>query len=148
MSAVLFDVNIWIALAFDSHPHHAVAKDEFEGVDSTNPAVFCSMTQFAFLRLITNPSIQKCYGTRLITNNDAWQTWERLMELPQVGWLDETGDLNELWSRYARLNSASPKVWMDAWLAAFAASHKITLVTLDHDFSNYENVSVRYPSKK
>ena len=51
---------------------------------------------------------------------------------------DLAADFQALWLRLARLPSASPKVWMDAYLAAFAIRHDIELVTLDLDFRNFE----------
>ena len=37
----------------------------------------------------------------------------------------------------AGLGTASPKVWMDAYLAAFAIAGRLRLVTLDRDFKSY-----------
>ena len=42
-----------------------------------------------------------------------------------------------LWRSLAGLNSVSPKVWMDAYLAAFAIAAGLRLATLDKDFNNY-----------
>ena len=41
----------------------------------------------------------------------------------------------ELWLELAGRETASPKVWMDAYLAAFAICCDLTLVTLDRDFA-------------
>ena len=41
------------------------------------------------------------------------------------------------WLEVAGLDSASPKVWMDAYLAAFAIAAGWRLVTLDKDFNNF-----------
>jgi predicted nucleic acid-binding protein len=43
-----------------------------------------------------------------------------------------------LWHRLAKRDTASPKVWMDAYLAAFAISSGLCFVTLDDDFKTYE----------
>ena len=137
-SACLFDANIWVALAFSTHPHFAEAKKEFESADSLRPVAFCRSTQQAFLRLITTPRLQEFYRSGLITNEEAWEKWEALLALPQVIWLDEPVGIDAIWRKYARLKTASPKVWMNAWLAAFAEGHGIRLVTLDRDFQTYE----------
>src|SRR5437868_7090155 len=119
-SACLFDASVWVALAFASHPHHAKARREFETADSANPAAFCRATQQAFLRIITTPAVQRIYGSGVITNDEAWEKWELLMALPQVIWLNEPPALEIHWSKQARGNSASRKIWMDAYLAAIA----------------------------
>jgi hypothetical protein len=51
----LADVNLWLALAFESHVHHASAAAWFRGLASTDSCAFCRMTQQGFLRLSTNP---------------------------------------------------------------------------------------------
>ena len=43
-----------------------------------------------------------------------------------------------LWHRLASRDTASPKVWMDAYLAAFAISGALVVLTLDVDFRIYE----------
>jgi toxin-antitoxin system PIN domain toxin len=138
-SACLFDASVWVALAFSSHPHHAEARREFDTADFAGPAVFCRATQQAFLRILTTPAIQKIYGCGVITNDDAWEKWELLIALPQVVWLDEPHGLETLWQKLARLTSASPKVWMDAYLAAFAITAGLRMATLDGDFKKFKS---------
>ena len=46
------------------------------------------------------------------------------------------------WSALAGLSSASPKVWTDAYLAAFAIGHDLELVTIDSDFKNFEKAGL------
>ena len=143
-SACLFDASVWVALAFSSHPHHAEARQEFDAADSAQPAAFCRATQHTFLRLVTTPAVQKIYGSGLITNDEAWEKWEVLNALPQIVWLEEPKGLEAYWQKHARRTSASPKVWMDAYLAAFARGHGIALATLDQDFTKFSGLSVKY----
>ena len=42
------------------------------------------------------------------------------------------------WRRLASCETASPKVWMDAYLAAFAIAGGLRLVSLDRDFRSFE----------
>jgi toxin-antitoxin system PIN domain toxin len=137
-SACLFDTNVWVAIAFSSHPHHGVARKQFELATSNRPAGFCRATQHAFLRLLTTPAIQKLFASGVITNDEAWKLWAQLMDLPQVVWLEEPHGIELHWQKLACLSSASPKVWMDAYLAAFAITGGLLLMTLDTDFKKYE----------
>lgn len=137
-SACLFDTCVWVALAFGSHPHHAEARREFAAADSARPAAFCRATQQGFLRLVTTPSAQKIYGSGPIANDQAWVKWEALIALPQLVWLEEPAGLESLWRKLACRATASPKVWMDAYLAAFAIAGGFRLATLDRDFKNFE----------
>ena len=130
----LYDTGVWVALAFSSHPFHLKAYSVFEQADSRNPAAFCRATQTSFLRLLTTPTICSTYGVSPITNREAWAKSEELLALPQVVWLSEPDEIESEWSHCAALGSPSPKVWMDAYLAAFAITGGFNLVSLDKDF--------------
>jgi predicted nucleic acid-binding protein len=45
--------------------------------------------------------------------------------------------------RRPQLPFASPKVWTDAYLAAFAIRHDLELVTIDRDFKNFEKAGLK-----
>ena len=141
-SARLFDSSVWIALAFGSHPHHSEALRAFQAADSDSPVAFCRATQQTFLRLVTTATVQKIFGSGVITNDEALYQWEHIAKLPQVIWLDEPKGMAILWQKYARINSSSPKVWMDAYLAGFARGHGIGFVTLDKDFRNFDGLNL------
>jgi predicted nucleic acid-binding protein len=49
----LLDVNVWLALTFRRHVHHARAAPWFRA--ATAVCCFCRFTQAGFLRLATNP---------------------------------------------------------------------------------------------
>jgi uncharacterized protein len=138
VSTSLFDVNVWVAMAFGSHPHFKLAEQAFEERNSRNPVVFCRATQQAFLRLLSSPLLQKAYGVVQTSNAVVWAKWQELSRLPQVRWMEEPPELAALWAQSACRDTASPKVWMDAYLAAFAIAGGLRLVTLDHDFKSYE----------
>ncbi len=138
MPASLFDTSVWVALAFGNHPHHQPAKTAFEAADNLAPAVFCRATQQSFLRQLSSATLQSAYRSKPISNAAAWGKWEELIDLPQVVFADEPDDLTDLWRQFAARDTASPKVWMDAYLAAFAISGRLDFVTLDQDFKTYE----------
>jgi len=137
-SAMLLDSNVWLALTFSAHPHHSLANELFAEATTENPACFCRATQQSFLRLTTTPAILHAYGAEGFTNQDAAKLIQTLTALPAVRTLEEPSGLESPWLQLARLPSASPKVWMDAYLAAFAIRHNAQLVTLDSDFLNFE----------
>lgn len=138
MPGSLFDTSIWIALAFGNHPHHRQAKAAFEVADNLTPAVFCRATQQSFLRQLSSPTLQAAYRSKPISNAATWAKWEELIDLPQVIFATEPDGLPDLWRQFAARDTASPKVWMDAYLAAFAITGRLEFVTLDRDFQAYE----------
>ncbi|MGA0846638.1 MAG: TA system VapC family ribonuclease toxin [Luteolibacter sp.] len=136
---MLLDSNVWLALTFSAHPHHALAMSIFAEASAGSPACFCRATQQSFLRLATTSALLKTYGAEGFTNQDAAELITTLHRLPSVHTLDEPAGLQSRWLALAGLPSASPKVWMDAYLAAFAILHEQEFVTLDRDFKNFEN---------
>lgn len=102
-----------------------------------DPAVFCRATQQSFLRLASTPALLKAYGAESLSNRDALLAFNTLMALTQVREREEPSGVCALWHRMASRDTASPKVWMDAYLAAFAITAGLRMVTLDRDFRNF-----------
>jgi uncharacterized protein len=133
----LFDTNVWLAAVFAHHPSNALAQQALQRATPTEPANLCRATQQSFLRLASTPSLSKGYGVSNMTNRDAWVTLDMLQALPQVRVIDEPTGVHARWRAFSNLDTASPKVWMDAYLAAFAISGGLRMVTFDGDFRNY-----------
>ncbi|HVA51267.1 MAG TPA: TA system VapC family ribonuclease toxin [Pirellulales bacterium] len=130
------DVNLWLALTFDSHVHHPDAKNWFDGL-SDDICVFCRMTQQGFLRLSTNP---RAFGQHALTLRQAWHEYDAFQSDPRVSYADEPANLETHWRNWTRQQSFSPHVWNDAYLAAFALSASLQMVTFDQAFAQYHGV--------
>ena len=140
MPGYLFDTSAWLAAVFERHPFHGLARQALQQATRAEPAVFCRATQQSFLRLASTVVLAKTYGVAPLTNQDALMALDSLQALPQVAWRDESPGVFGQWRSLAAspaLASAPPKVWMDAYLAAFAMASGLRLVTLDRDFKNY-----------
>jgi hypothetical protein len=134
----LVDSSVWLAAVFPQHPHHVRAQEELSIATPLAPAAFCRATQQHFLRLITTPQILRAYAVEAMTNRSAWKTFELLRAHSSIVVHDEPPGTVALWHRLAAGDTASPKVWMAAYLAAFAISGGLSVVTLDRDFKRYE----------
>jgi len=55
---------------------------------------------------------------------------------------EEPVGLVPIWHRLAALPSASPKVWMDAYLAAFATAGDLDMITFDQGFSQFPGANI------
>lgn len=137
MPGSLFDTNVWLAAVFASHPFHKLAQQALQRATPANPAIFCRSTEQSFLRLASTPALLKVYGAQGMTNRDAWVALDALQALPQVCTRGEAPGLMSIWRKLASADAASPKLWMDAYLAAFAISGGLRIVTLDRDFKNF-----------
>ena len=129
MASFCPDVNVWIALAYEGHSHHRAAAVWFAGLDE-DVAYFCRFTQLGFLRLLTHPSVMR---REVRTQAEAWQVYDRFQTDERVSFLEEV-DPGQVESGLRRLSSSgrsSTKQWPDAYLAAFAQSAGLALVTFD-----------------
>jgi toxin-antitoxin system PIN domain toxin len=134
---ILFDTNVWLAAIFTTHPFHPQAQQALQQATLSEPAVFCRSMQQSFLRLASTPTLLKAYGAEGLTNRDALVALDALQALPQVTVRDEPPGTFTLWRTLADRDTASPKVWMDAYLAAFAIADGLPMLTLDKDFKNF-----------
>lgn len=142
MSAALFDSNVWVALPFDKHPFHETARAAFRECKAKSPAVFCRATEQSFLRLASTPALHAAYECIGLNNQDVSGFLEGFHELPHVIFAAEPATTRNLWLTFADRPTASPKVWMDAYLAAFAISGNLRFVTIDSDFSQYRSAGL------
>ena len=133
----LVDTNVWLAHTFSKHPHHQAAISAILDATNHEPAVICRATEQSLLRLITTPAVLKLYSVAL-TNDEALGILDGLLAEPSVAFRDEPDGIATRWHQLARRRTSSPKVWMDAYLAAFAILAGLTLITLDADFKQYE----------
>jgi toxin-antitoxin system PIN domain toxin len=144
----LCDSNIWLALALSAHTHHEVARDWFDSITDTRAVVFCRATQQSFLRLLTNAAVLRPYGNRPLTNRQAWGAYQALLADDRVAFRsEEPAALEAHWKRLAVRGTASPKIWMDAYLAAFAVAAGYRLVTTDVAFKQFGGLHLELLSK-
>ncbi len=137
MPGSLFDVSVWVAAVFPTHPFHPQARQALEAATPVDPAAFCRSTEQSFLRLVSTPVISRAYGADGLTNRDALVALDALLALPQVSEREEPRGMGSLWHRLAARDTPSPKLWMDAYLATFAMAGGLRMVTLDHDFNAF-----------
>ena len=130
----LGDVNFWLALTFESHVHHVSARQWFEQLTPPNGCAFCRLTQQGYLRLATNP---KAFGNEAVTLAEAWTLYDRLLADPRVSFAEEPLGIEASWRRYTSRRRFSPKVWSDAYLAAFVQHAGSELVTFDQGFGQF-----------
>lgn len=138
MSASLIDTSVWVASVFPHHPAYRLAQNELGKATKKQQAYFCRATQQSFLRLITTPQLLRHYDAEGFTNRAALRELQLLSTRPEVAEMDEPPGTEVLWHGIASVDTASPKVWMDAYLAAFAITGNLRFVTLDKDFKNFE----------
>ena len=139
MPGYFLDTSVWVGWYFPTHPHHALSAALLEARSASAPAWLCRATEQSWLRLATTAAVCRAYSSPLLTNAQASAALATWRARPHVRCLDtEPKGTREMWLELAAINSASPKVWMDAYLAAFAIRADLRLATLDADFQRFK----------
>ena len=137
----LADSNVWLALALSDHVFHRAASDWLDEQPSSS-VFFCRSTQQSFVRLITTRAVVAVFGVPPMSNKSAWSTYAAFRADSRVGWIEEPDGLEVQWKKWAVRATASPKLWMDAYLAAFAISSGSRFVTTDSGFKQFKGLDV------
>jgi toxin-antitoxin system PIN domain toxin len=132
MKRYLADVNVWFALAVEEHQHHRPARQWWE--ETSGLFGFVRATQVGLLRLLTSAGPMR---GQPLTNEQAWAVWDGLLADDRVRMFPEVPALEERFRALSAGPQPSPKVWVDAYLAAHAAASEATLVTFDQAFTAY-----------
>lgn len=127
-SWILPDINVWLALYFDGHGHHASANRWYRSLDPTPPLAFCRQTQLGFFRLLSSSAVIESGGH---TQGQCWRVFEEWVENDQARFLDEPPGISKLLRNRTSDEVVAPKMWMDAYLSAFAEAASLMLVTFD-----------------
>jgi toxin-antitoxin system PIN domain toxin len=128
MSTLNFpDSNVWLALVWERHIHSEKAREWFEH-EAEAQFFFCRFTQLTLLRLLTTEAV---LGKDTLTMSAAWDIWDKAWADPRISLLGEPEGLETEFRSRSQFSSASPKVWADAYLMAFATAAGLKLVTFD-----------------
>ena len=70
-------------------------------------------------------------GNDVKTIPEAWDLWDKVCADDRIAFLSEPETIEPEFRRLSALKTASPKVWADAYLLAFASIAGLKLVTFD-----------------
>ncbi|MHB8519217.1 MAG: TA system VapC family ribonuclease toxin [Limisphaerales bacterium] len=132
--ASLCDVNFLLPLCNEQHEHHPIAKTRLAATPAAGQFVVCRTSQLGMLRLLSNPAAMK---ENVCTTDDAWLVYDKLMADDRFIYRDEPAGLQAKLREFTRGFPVSPKLWQDAYLAAFAVSAGLGLVTFDQGFDKF-----------
>ena len=133
------DINVWLALAVQEHPHHAIAARYWsEAQAGTMPGIwFCRVTMLGLVRLLCQP---KVVGEGALHLPAAWDLYQRFRAVPGVGLLADPQDCDEQLATHLGQEGAPlpARYWTDAYLAAMSQSAGLRLVSFDADFQRFK----------
>ena len=76
---------------------------------------------------------------------EAWILYDALRADERVIYLPEPHGLESSWRKFIEGETYSPKVWSDAYLAAFAQMSGIAVVSFDEDFRKFDGLKWTSP---
>ena len=132
----LIDVNVWLALLSERHQHHGAAPDWFERAGERE-AVLCRVTQMGFLRLLTRRAVMQ---DDVVEPAEAIRVATRLRADDRVVFASEPQGLEKLWFEKMHAPHTGSGSWTDAYLAAFAESYGLTLISMDGGFGRWASL--------
>jgi toxin-antitoxin system PIN domain toxin len=126
---LLPDINVWLALTYDRHVHHQIARRWFDHLAPTARLFFCRLTQLGLLRLLCSAAVM---GPDLPKGQqEARKAYDSWLQDERIEFLEEPPELEPEFRALNRSPQASPKEWADSYLLAFAAAANLRLVTFD-----------------
>lgn len=131
----LLDVNVWLAFCAEGHPHHAAALRAWGELHRPS---FCRITHLGLMRLLCNRQVM---GSQVFEPETAWEECEKLLAKGVVGFVDEPACLKANLGALTLGARAARDFWTDAYLAAFAQSAGMRLVTFDAGFTRFRGLA-------
>lgn len=133
----LADVSWLLPLCHGGHEHHASALGWFLARPPGDEVILCRVSQLGLLRLFSNPSVM---GPDVCSTHEAWRQLDQLLSDPRILFAAEPEGLEVELRRVTKGFPFSPKLWQDAYLAAFAMAGDMALVTFDRGFKKFRNL--------
>ena len=134
--ADLLDVNLWLAFSVEGHPHHKAAMEAWDGL---NRPTFCRVTHLGWMRLLCNPQVM---GKEVLEPQAAWEEYEKVLAGGVVHFLEEPPRLEPYLKALTVGATARRDFWTGAYLAAFAQSAGMRMVTFDAGFSRFKDLDL------
>ena len=136
----LCDVNVLLAVCYRRHLHHAVALRWLDTITEDGDVIICRFSQMAFLRLLNNPA--SMMGQPL-NASQVWHEYDTLMSDGRFTFRQEPEHIETILRRLMAGKQIAPRIWPDAYLAAFAIAGQMSLVTFDYGFRQFAGLDLQ-----
>lgn len=135
--SVLVDANILIYAKFSDFPQHAACRSWLDAIlNQPEPVGMPWQSLMAFMRISTN---RRIFDQPLSPKQSLAQLGEWLSR--GNVWQPEPGDrFTEMFRKLATEAQATGNLVSDAYLAALACEHGLTVVSTDADFARFKGV--------
>ena len=128
MTSYFPDLNVWLALTLDSHDYFPAATAWLDSLSGSFELLFCRFTQLGLLRLLSRRCIA---GASTLNQRQAWAAYDGWLKRGGAIFVDEPLGLEVEFRALASQGQPAPYDFADSYLAAFANSQSVELVTFD-----------------
>lgn len=132
------DVNVWLALSIKEHQHNSAATTYWTSKSEASVA-FCALSAAGLTRLLTNPHVM---DGKPLSVQEAWSLYRRWLTDPSVFYVPEVYSWTAALESILKEHRLTPRLLPDAFLAAFAISTNLRLVTFDRDFLRFRGLDM------
>jgi len=134
---ILVDANLLLYAKFSSFPEHERAHTWFDGkLNGVERVALPWDSLLAFLRLSTNSRM----FPRPLSTAAAWQQVRSWLSLESTWCPTPTAEHEEVLDALLAPGGITPKLVMDAHLAALAIEHGLMLCSADGDFARFSEL--------
>ena len=127
------DVNVIFPLLLSRHAFREIALRWFDST-AVGDVVLPRISRLGVLRLLCNAQVM---GRDVLRPGAAVEALEILEADERIVLLHEPDGVDALLKEYVATLAATPNLWTDAYLAAFAKAAGLELVSFDRGFSKF-----------
>jgi toxin-antitoxin system PIN domain toxin len=139
---ILVDANLLLYAADNfSEPHLRAQKWWYSQLSGSEPVCLCWPVLNAFLRIGTNPRLQR----QPLTLADALPLVQSWFDQPCVKLIHPTEQHWPIFQQMLRTGNATANLVTDAHLAALAVEHNCVLHSTDRDFTRFRGLKWKNP---
>lgn len=135
----LCDVNVLLALVYGRHEHHALAARWLDTTDREADVIVCRQTQLGLLRLLSTRAVM---GDDVMDSPRCWAIFDVMMADQRFAFMREPREIEPHFRHAMRGAKYAPRLWQDAFLAAFAIAAGLQLVTFDAAFRQFRKLDL------
>ena len=118
------------------HIHRERAQEYWQ--EEANPAVaFNAVTMLGLVRICSNAPI---FAGERIQPEAAWGILQNWMQMAEVSYLPEPSECRETLDELVTAGLVIRRTWTDSYLAAFAMSGDLRLISFDDDFARFPDL--------
>ena len=139
MKQCLADLNFLLPVVVRAHPHHTAALAWYREQPAETIGM-CRIVQLGLIRLLGNSHVMQ---DQVLSARAALDLTATLLTDERMEFWHEPIGLDDCLPRLLRYNVPTRSLVGDAYLAAFAISGKVSMVTFDSGFRQFDGLSLQ-----